>query len=196
MRALEIKSREELEKALERLDEIWAARPGDAEWEERRDLVEAVSAYEDATVHIPLPDPVDALLFRMDQGGLQQKDLIPFIGSASKVSEVLSRKRGLSKEMICRLHAGLGIPLASLLGVEQEIPEGFELVEWVLPSGVVARATAAAKVAGLSVSDVVARSLTTVAWNSGNPVVITGEARTPEKASETVFTGEGLALVG
>jgi HTH-type transcriptional regulator / antitoxin HigA len=159
MRVCEINSGEDLEKALARLDEIWSVKPGDADWEERRALVERITAYEDATVHIPPPDPVEAILFRMEQGGLKAKDLVPFIGSASKVSEVLSRKRGLSKEMICRLHEGLGIPLASLLGVEPEIPEGFVQVDLVLPTDVVANVTAAAGAAGISISDMVARLL-------------------------------------
>ena len=60
-------------------------------------------------------DPVEAILFRMDQMQLARKDLIPFIGSISRVSEVLSRKRPLSLPMIRRLNQGLGIPADILI---------------------------------------------------------------------------------
>lgn len=58
-------------------------------------------------------DPIESILFRMDQTGLARKDLVPYIGSISKVSEVLSRKRPLSQPMILRLHQGLDIPITS-----------------------------------------------------------------------------------
>jgi HTH-type transcriptional regulator / antitoxin HigA len=173
----EIRTGEDLELALARLDQVWNARPGDADWEERRALVERIAEYEDRHVRIPPPDPVDAIVFRMEQEGLRAKDLIPFIGSASKVSEVLARKRGLSKEMIRRLHEGLGIPLASLLGVAQEIPDGFVRVDWVLPEGVVWNVTNAATQAGVSEDDWVARGLMVMAWATSGLRAFTGEAQ-------------------
>jgi HTH-type transcriptional regulator / antitoxin HigA len=60
-------------------------------------------------------DAVDAIVFRMEQMGLKRKDLIPYLGSRSKVSEVLNRKRPLSLTMIRALHAGLDIPLETLI---------------------------------------------------------------------------------
>lgn len=60
-------------------------------------------------------DPIDAIKFRMEQQGLTQKDLEPFIGSSGRVSEVLNHKRGLSLPMVKRLHEGLNIPYESLL---------------------------------------------------------------------------------
>ena len=60
--------------------------------------------------------PVEAIKFRMDQNGLTLKDLEPYIGSSGRVSEVLNRKRGLSLQMVKRLHNGLHIPYESLLG--------------------------------------------------------------------------------
>ena len=86
-------------------------------FEERAGLVARINEYEEQRCEIRPPDPVTAILFRMEQAGLQQKHLVEHIGSPSKVSEVLAGKRSLSKEMIRRLHQGLGIPLASLLGV-------------------------------------------------------------------------------
>jgi HTH-type transcriptional regulator/antitoxin HigA len=191
MRVLKIKSRKDLEKALARLDEIWAAKPGDADWDERRTLVERITVYEDANIHIPPPDPVDAISFRMDQGGLKPKDLVPFIGTAAKVSEVLNRKRGLSKGMICRLHEGLGIPLASLLGVERDVPEGFETVECHLPTDVFARLAASAAASGVSVSAMVSSLIMATPWALGSPVAITDGAALSRSTSE-LFTPEAL----
>ena len=62
-----------------------------------------------------LPDPVDAILFVMDQRGLSRRDLENYLGRRSRVSEVLARKRGLSIRMIRALHEGLGIPLEVLV---------------------------------------------------------------------------------
>lgn len=62
------------------------------------------------------PNPVDAILFRMDQQGLERKDLEAFIGSRHRVSEILNRKRSLSLDMIRKLHTGPGIPLDVLVG--------------------------------------------------------------------------------
>lgn len=73
-----------------------------------------IQEYESKKFPIGLPDPLGAIRFRMEQQGLTQSDLVPYIGSRSKVSEVLSGKRPLSLSMIRALHYGLGIP-ASLL---------------------------------------------------------------------------------
>lgn len=78
-----------------------------------------ISNYEDINYPIDFPDPVSAIKFRMDQEGLTQKDLIPFIGSKSKVSEVLGEKRPLSLRMIRALHENLGIPTEILLGKDK-----------------------------------------------------------------------------
>lgn len=75
-----------------------------------------VGAYESGHFPTEIADPIAAIKFRMEQQNLTQADLIPFIGSRSKVSEVLSGKRGLSLAMRQRLHAGLGIPAAVMLG--------------------------------------------------------------------------------
>jgi HTH-type transcriptional regulator/antitoxin HigA len=75
-----------------------------------------VEAYETRHHSIDPPDPVDAILFRMEQQGLTRKDLEPILGSRSRVSEVLNRKRTLSLEMIRNLHKRLNIPLESLVG--------------------------------------------------------------------------------
>jgi len=84
-----------------------------------------ISFYEEKFFPVDLPDPIDAILFVMDQQGLGRKDLIPIIGSQSKVSEILNRKRPLSLSMIRRLHEELKIPAEILLQDTQQhqVPE-------------------------------------------------------------------------
>jgi HTH-type transcriptional regulator/antitoxin HigA len=103
------------EAALARLQTLMDAPPDSKEGEELEVLGTLIEAYE--TRHFPIgpPDPVDAILFRMDQQGLSRKDLEPYIGHSGRVSEVLNRRRALSLDMIRRLHHALGIPLESLI---------------------------------------------------------------------------------
>ena len=78
-------------------------------------LATLVQAYETRQWSIGLPDPIEAIKFRMEQGGLTPKDLEPMIGRRNRVYEVLNRKRALTLPMIWRLHAGLGIPAECLI---------------------------------------------------------------------------------
>jgi HTH-type transcriptional regulator/antitoxin HigA len=78
-------------------------------------LATLVQAYEARHYPIDLPDPIEAIKFRMEQGGLTPKDLEPMIGKRNRVYEVLNRKRGLTLAMIWRLHTELGIPAESLI---------------------------------------------------------------------------------
>ncbi|MDP3450079.1 MAG: hypothetical protein Q8R87_05825, partial [Anaerolineaceae bacterium] len=110
-----IKTEEEYEAALSELEALMDAEPGSKEEGQLELLSVLVDKYEDEHYPIALPDPVDAIKFRMEQQGLTQKDLIPFIGSQSKVSEILNRKLPLSLSMIRNLHAGLGIPAEVLI---------------------------------------------------------------------------------
>ena len=79
-------------------------------------LATLVEAYEARHFPIGAPDPIEAIRFRMEQGGLTVKDLVPSIGQPNRVYEVLNRKRGLTIEMIRNLHRNLGIPAESLIG--------------------------------------------------------------------------------
>jgi len=88
---------------------------GSIQEEELELLALLVEKYEEEHFPIDPPDPVEAILFRMDQEGLTAKDMIKYLGSQSKVSEVLNHKRPLSLAMIRNLHAGLGIPLEVLV---------------------------------------------------------------------------------
>ena len=125
-----IRKESDYEIALCRINELMDADPDTPEGEELDLLVTLVQLYEEKVHPIALPDPIEAIKFRMDQMGLKQKDLIPLIGSRSKVSEVLSRQRPLSIAMIRKLYEGLGIPAEVLLKepVAQSVraPEGIE----------------------------------------------------------------------
>lgn len=104
-------------RALARLTELMLAEPSDGstEAEELEVLAVLIEHYEVRHFPIDMPDPVAAIKFRMDQQGLKAKDLVPYIGSASKVSEVLNGQRTLSLNMIRRLNAELGIPAEILI---------------------------------------------------------------------------------
>jgi HTH-type transcriptional regulator/antitoxin HigA len=106
-----IKSDADYEQALERIYELMEAQPNTPEADELDVLTTLVEAYENKHYSIDLPNPISAIYFRMEQEGLKQIDLVPYIGSRSKVSEVLSGKRSLSLKMIRALHKGLQIPL-------------------------------------------------------------------------------------
>jgi len=120
MQPVEIKSNEELDEAMEELLALGMPKRGTLAYLRYRELVDGIYRYESVHVHIGPPDPVSAIKFRMEQGDLQQKDLIPYLGSASRVSEVLAGKRSLTVSMIRDLHKGLGIPLSSLVGARED----------------------------------------------------------------------------
>lgn len=84
-------------------------------------LATLVQAYEARHFPMDLPDPVEAIKFRMEQQGLRPKDLEPMIGRRSRVYEVLNRKRALTLPMVWRLHMGLGIPAESLIRPLDEV---------------------------------------------------------------------------
>ncbi len=110
-----IRTEEDHQRALARIDEIFGAEEDTPEGDELDVLVDLVMYYESKTVDMGFPDPVSAIKFRMDQAELTQRDLIPYIGSRAKVSEVLSGKRDLTMSMARALHQNLGIPADVLL---------------------------------------------------------------------------------
>ena len=91
--------------------------PGSEDGDRFEILATLVEAYESKHFPIEAPDPIEAIRFRMEQGGLTVKDLVPSIGQPNRVYEVLNRKRGLTLEMIRNLHRNLGIPAETLIGV-------------------------------------------------------------------------------
>ena len=110
-----LKTEDEYEAALARIESLMDAEPGSSQEEELELLVLLVENYEAEHYPIDLPDPVEAIKFRMDQEGLTPKDMIQYLGSQSKVSEVLNHKRTLSLSMMRALNQGLGIPGEVLL---------------------------------------------------------------------------------
>lgn len=117
-----IKTRQDYETARERLSVLMSRQPepGSMEEHERELLVVVIQAFERELFCREHADPVDSILFRMEQRQLQRKDLVRYLGSVSRVSEVLARKRRLTLPMIRRLHKGLDIP-AEILIEEIEI---------------------------------------------------------------------------
>nr|CAD6409647.1 helix-turn-helix domain-containing protein [Rhizobium sp. Q54] len=110
-----IRSEHDYEAALELLKRLWGAEPGTPEGDRLDLLITLIDMYESEHYPIDLPDPVDAIAFRMEQQGLTRKDLEPILGSRGRVAEILNRKRPLSLEMIRRLHAELDIPAEVLI---------------------------------------------------------------------------------
>ena len=111
-----IKTEAEYAAALARIDKLMDARLKTPQGDELELLSLLVHDYEDRVFPIDKPDPVTAIRFRMEQQGLKPKDLVPFLGSRSRVSEILSGRRNLSLKMIRALAGGLGIPAEVLLG--------------------------------------------------------------------------------
>ena len=107
-----IKSENEHEQAMARLMALMDANPpeGSSDANELELLAVLIEQFEAEHYPIDQPDPIDAICFRIEQMGLKSKDLVPFIGSPSKVSEVLNRKRPLSLNMIRQLSQGLVFP--------------------------------------------------------------------------------------
>lgn len=110
-----IRNDDDLRAAFKRLEIVYQAQEETPEADEMEILVTLIEAYENKHFPIGAVDPVEAIKFRMEQQGLTQKDLEPFIGSSGRVSEVLNHKRRLSLKMVKRLHDGLHIPYESLL---------------------------------------------------------------------------------
>ena len=110
-----IKTRRDYRRALGEIENLMTAKRGTPEGDRLDVLVTLVEAWEAKHYPLDLPDPVAAIKYHMDQGGLEPRDLIPFIGSRNRVYEILNRKRPLTLKMIWRLHKGLGIPAESLI---------------------------------------------------------------------------------
>jgi len=89
--------------------------PGTAEGDRFEVLLTLAEDYEDRHFPMDLPDPMEAIKFRMEQGGLTPKDLQSMIGRRNRVYEILNRKRPITLGMIRKLHEGLGIPAESLI---------------------------------------------------------------------------------
>jgi HTH-type transcriptional regulator/antitoxin HigA len=110
-----IKNKNDYTEALKRVEELWDAKAGSKESDELDILATLIEKYEEVNYFISVPDPIEAIKFRMEQLGMEQKDLAKIIG-ANRVSEVFNKKRSLSLNMIKLLREELNIPADSLLG--------------------------------------------------------------------------------
>lgn len=127
-----IKNRKDYEEAIKVLDDLidLDPDPGTSEGNRLEVLATIVESYEKERFPIKKPNPIEAIKIRMDDLGFRQQDLIPFIGSKSKVSEVLSGKRSLTLQMIKGLHKGLHIPAEILLQDNSRIEKEDLEIEW------------------------------------------------------------------
>lgn len=110
-----IHTEKDYQKALDRIEEIFDAKPGTKEGDELEILGILIDEYEKKHFPIEAPKPVEAIKFRMDQLGMQQKDLAKILGSKSRASEILSGQRSLSLRQIKILYRNLGIPAEVLI---------------------------------------------------------------------------------
>ena len=105
-----IKTEKEYKKALIRLEQIFESTAGSKTGDELELLSLLIENYEKEKYPIDLPDPIEAIKFRMEQLGLKQKDLAKATGYKSRISEILNKKRKLTLDMIRKLNQVLGIP--------------------------------------------------------------------------------------
>jgi len=119
-----IKTDADYRAALKEVESLMAAAAGSPEGERLDVLVTLIEAYEKTHYPMDLPDPVEAIKFRMQQMGLYPKDLTPIFGRLNRVYEVLNGKRSLTLQMIRRLNVELDIPAESLIKAPPRVPAG------------------------------------------------------------------------
>lgn len=110
-----IKTEKDYNSAIKRIEELWGVKKDTSEGDELDLLVTLVESYEMKNFPIAPPDPIDAIKFRMEQMGMTKEDMVKYIGSQSRVSEILNRKRKLTLKMVKSLYKGLKIPAEILL---------------------------------------------------------------------------------
>lgn len=110
-----IRNDKDYQKALERLEVIFDAKPDTPKGDELEILSLLIDKYEKEHFPIEAPDPIEAVKFRMEQLGMKQKDLAKTIGFKSRVSEILNKKRKLTLAMIRKIHEHLNIPTNILI---------------------------------------------------------------------------------
>jgi len=115
MKIQPIRTDQDYRSALRDIERLMSAEMNTSEGDHLDILVTLVEAYERKHFPMDLPDPVEAIKFRMDQMNLHPKDLEPMIGRRNRVYEILNRKRPLTMKMVWQLHTGLGIPAESLV---------------------------------------------------------------------------------
>lgn len=115
MKIAPIRNEKDYQKALDRLEVVFDAKKGTEQGDELEILSILIDNYENENFPIGMPDPIEAIKFRMEQMGMKQKDLAEVVGFKSRVSEILNRKRKLTLEMIRKLNTTLRIPTEVLV---------------------------------------------------------------------------------
>jgi len=115
MKITPIRNEKDYQKALERLELIFDAKKGTKNGDELEILSILIDNYENENFPIGMPDPIEAIKFRMEQMGMKQKDLAEVMGFKSRVSEILNKKRKLTLDMIRKLNTTLHIPTEVLV---------------------------------------------------------------------------------
>jgi len=110
-----IRNEKDYQKALDRLEDIFDAKKGTEQGDELEVLSILIDQYENENFPIGMPDPIEAIKFRMEQMGMKQKDLAELVGFKSRVSEILNKKRKLTLDMIRKLNTTLHIPTEVLV---------------------------------------------------------------------------------
>lgn len=110
-----IKTKKDHANALKRIEQLMSAKANSPEGDELDVLVTLVEAYEAKHYTIDAPDPIAAIQHRMEALGMERKDLEPLLGSKSRVSEVLNRKRKLTMDMVRTLHVKMNLPAEALI---------------------------------------------------------------------------------
>ena len=115
MKILPIRNEKDYQNALGRLEDIFDSKKGTEEGDELEILSILIDRYENENFPIGMPDPIEAIKFRMEQMGMNQKDLAEVVGFKSRVSEILNKKRKLTLDMIRKLNTNLHIPTEVLV---------------------------------------------------------------------------------
>ena len=110
-----IRTEEDYENALLRLEQIFDAKLGSPEGNELEILSIVIEKYENEKYPVELPDPIEAIKFRMEQLGWQQKDFFKIIGVKNKANEIMERKSKLTLDMIRKINKSLSIPANVLI---------------------------------------------------------------------------------
>ncbi|HDL6992713.1 TPA: ImmA/IrrE family metallo-endopeptidase [Yersinia enterocolitica] len=170
-----IRTEQQHREYLERIHSLMLSMPalGSDASDELELLITVVEAYENSKYPIEPPDPIDAITFRMHEKGLKQIDLVPYLGTRSRVSEILARKRPLTVPMIKALSIGLGISTDTLIGVNATQDKNAEdNVDWskfpvkeMIGRGWIAGVGNSVK---KTTEELVRKFITDIGWQTGN----------------------------
>ena len=170
-----IRTEQQHREYLERIHSLMLSMPalGSDASDELELLITVVEAYENSKYPIEPPDPIDAITFRMHEKGLKQIDLVPYLGTRSRVSEILARKRPLTVPMIKALSIGLGISTDTLIGVNTTQDKNAEdNVDWskfpvkeMIGRGWIAGVGNSVK---KTTEELVRKFITDIGWQTGN----------------------------